>query len=74
MSFTKRGDSDNIGPRVGAAWDVRNDGRSVVRAGYGVYFNPMNIQLKAPELKTIGGRQPPPPTRPIRIRPAAATR
>lgn len=51
VDFTKRGDSDNIGPRVGAAWDVRNDGRSVVRAGYGVYFNPMNIQLKAPELE-----------------------
>ena len=51
IDFTKRGDKDNFGPRVGAAWDVRSDGRSVVRAGYGVYYNPMNIQLKAPELE-----------------------
>jgi len=51
VDFTKRGDKNNIGPRVGVAWDVRNDGGSVVRAGYGIYYNPMNIQIKAAELQ-----------------------
>src|SRR5438132_11860330 len=31
-----------IGPRLGLAWDV-NHGRAVVRAGYGIYYNPMNL-------------------------------
>lgn len=53
IDFTKRGDNNNFGPRVGLAWDMRNDGRSVVRAGYGVYYNPMNIQIKAPEVQNF---------------------
>ena len=39
VDFTERGDRNNVGPRVGVAWDV-NGGRSVVRAGYGRFFNP----------------------------------
>jgi outer membrane receptor for ferrienterochelin and colicin len=31
-------DNNNLGPRLGIAWDARNDGRTVVRAGYGVFF------------------------------------
>ena len=42
VDFSKRGDRDNVGPRVGLAWDL-NEGRSVVRAGYGIYYNPMNL-------------------------------
>jgi carboxypeptidase family protein len=53
VDFTRRGDRDNFGPRVSAAWDVRNNGQSVVRAGYGIYYNPMNIQLKAAELENF---------------------
>ena len=33
-----RGDNNNFGPRLGIAWDVTNDGRTVVRAAYGLYF------------------------------------
>ena len=32
-------DYDNIQPRVGLAYDVRGNGRDVVRAGYGRYFD-----------------------------------
>jgi hypothetical protein len=32
-------DNNNIGPRVGFAWDPRNNGRMVVRGGYGVFFD-----------------------------------
>lgn len=42
VDFSKRGDTNNFGPRVGLAWDL-NEGRSVVRAGYGIYYNPMNL-------------------------------
>ena len=39
MNFQNRGDNNNVSPRIGLAWDVRNDGKTVVRAGYGRLFN-----------------------------------
>ena len=41
VDFTKRGDRNNIGPRLGFAYDVKGDGKSVVRAGWGIYYNPI---------------------------------
>ena len=32
------GDSDNFAPRIGVAWDVKGDGDSVMRFGFGQFF------------------------------------
>ena len=55
VDFAHRGDKNNFGPRLGLAWDV-NGGRSVVRAGYGIYYNPMNMFVTAGEWTNF--RQP----------------
>ena len=55
VDFKHRGDKNNVGPRLGLAWDV-NEGRSVVRAGYGIYYNPMNLVVTAGEWTNF--RQP----------------
>jgi len=34
-----RGDSNNIGPRVGVVWDAAGKGSSIVRAGVGIYYD-----------------------------------
>jgi len=40
-------DTNNLGPRVGFALDVKGDGRSVLRGGYGIYYDEIfqNITL-----------------------------
>jgi hypothetical protein len=44
VDFASRGDKNNVAPRLGLAWNVRNDGKSVVRLGYGlVYTNITNL-------------------------------
>ena len=42
-------DKNNLSPRIGFAWDVRGDGHSVLRGGYGVYFDQsfLNVPLFA---------------------------
>jgi outer membrane receptor protein involved in Fe transport len=40
-----RGDRNNFGPRVGFAWDVKSNATSVLRGGYGLYYD--NIRTLA---------------------------
>jgi hypothetical protein len=56
VHFDQRGDKNNFGPRVGFAWDVRNDTKTVLRADYGIYYNPMNLQITSAEMANY--RQP----------------
>jgi hypothetical protein len=48
-----RGDHDNFGPRFGVAWDVNSDGRSVVRAAYGTYYQYVMQGGLRPELTAL---------------------
>ncbi len=42
-------DKNNFSPRIGFAWDIRGNARSVLRAGYGIYFDQsfLNVPLFA---------------------------
>jgi Carboxypeptidase regulatory-like domain/TonB-dependent Receptor Plug Domain/TonB dependent receptor-like, beta-barrel len=50
------GDHNNFAPRIGLAWDLFSNGRSVLRAGYGVFYEtiigniPGNVMLNPPFL------------------------
>lgn len=48
-------DDDNFAPRLGFAWDVRGDGRSVLRGGAGLYYNYLPSILYAAPLSEISG-------------------
>jgi outer membrane receptor protein involved in Fe transport len=39
LGLSPEDDKDNIQPRVGFAFDVRGDGRDVIRGGWGVYYD-----------------------------------
>jgi hypothetical protein len=41
VDFTKRGDANNVSPRLGLAWDVSGTGATVARAACGIYYNPI---------------------------------
>lgn len=45
-------DKNNFSPRIGIAWDLRGDSRSVVRGGYGIYYDQsfLNVPLFAVQL------------------------
>jgi hypothetical protein len=48
-SHTPHDDKNNLSPRIGFAWDLRGDSKSVLRAGYGVYYDQsfLNVPLFA---------------------------
>jgi len=42
-----RTDRNNFAPRLGVAWRPFNDSRTVIRAGYGLYYDLLPIELQA---------------------------
>ena len=50
---TVRGDHNNFGPRLGVAWDIKNNGHSVVRAAYGTYYQYVMQGGLRPELTAL---------------------
>ncbi len=46
-------DKNNVAPRLSIAWDPTGDHKTVVRAGYGVYYSPIYGQI-ADVVKTLG--------------------
>ena len=45
-------DTNNFGPRLGFAWDIMGNGSSVLRGGYGIYYDQsfLNVPLFAVQL------------------------
>ncbi|GMR23206.1 MAG: TonB-dependent receptor [Acidobacteriota bacterium] len=50
-------DLNNIAPRFGLAWDPGNDGKTVVRAGGGIFYSRTNLLLMANSFTANGYRQ-----------------
>jgi hypothetical protein len=50
-------DKNNIQPRIGAVYDLRGNGRDVVRAGWGIYYDFAftNANILVPALSAQGG-------------------
>jgi hypothetical protein len=47
-------DNNNIAPRVGFAWDVKGNGRTVIRGGFGIYYDTTIDNLRLFERADLG--------------------
>jgi outer membrane receptor protein involved in Fe transport len=53
VDFGSRGDKNNVGPRLGLAWDVRKNGRLVVRGGYGLVYTNVTNATQGSEITAL---------------------
>jgi len=49
-------DIDNLAPRVGFTYDLTGSGRSVLRGGYGLYYDKVMLNLTSNERRVIEGQ------------------
>ena len=54
ISSLYKGDHNNFAPRIGLAWDVRGDGKTVVRAGGSVMYEQMSYNVFTAQSNTLG--------------------
>jgi len=49
-------DYNNVAPRIGLAWDPKGDGKTVVRAGYGIFYDHPLLAIAFDSVTADGGR------------------